>query len=128
MDESLDQLKVEFAAWRKRKRHAREAIPVDLMRRACAATRVHGAAAVYRATKVDRGRLKAGGKRRARRLCASAVGVTAYSHVELAAPGAASRLLAEVEMQSGMKVRLFAGTSEALGLLSSLFTPGGGTE
>jgi hypothetical protein len=45
--------------------------------------------------------------------------------VELAAPAATSRPFAEVEMPTGLKVRLFTGTDEALGLLSSLLGAGG---
>jgi len=46
--------------------------------------------------------------------------------LELAAPtGATPRPFAEVEMPTGLKVRLFTGTDEALGLLSSLLGAGG---
>jgi hypothetical protein len=50
----------------------------------------------------------------------------AYSRLEV--PGPASPTtgpFAEVEMPTGLKVRLFAGTDEALGLLSSLLGAGG---
>ena len=73
---------------------------------------------------MDRSRLKAGARSRNERH-APAAGAPAYSRVELAAPAAASRLFAEVEMPTGLKVRLFAGTDEALGLLSSLLAAGG---
>ena len=46
MDESLAKLEAAFTDWRSRKRHPREAVPVDLVRRACAAARRHGPAAV----------------------------------------------------------------------------------
>ena len=125
MDESLAGLKAAFEEWRRRKRHPREAVPADLLRRACAAARRHGPSAVHRATKVNRGRLKTGRRRRSGGR-APAASVAAYSRVELAAPAAAtSRLFAEVEMPTGLKVRLFAGTDEALGLLSSLLGAGG---
>ncbi len=124
MDESLAKLRAAFAEWRSRKRHPREAVPVDLVRRACAAARRHGPAAVHRATKVDRSRLKAGGRSRHERRAPAATGA-AYSRVELAAPVAAARPFAEVEMPTGLKVRLFAGTDEALELLSSLLGAGG---
>jgi hypothetical protein len=118
--ESLVDLKAAFDEWRRRKRHPRAAVPADLLQRACAAARHHGPSAVHRATKVNRGRLKVGGRSRSKRR-APVASVAAYSRVELAAPAAAtSRLFAEVEMPTGLKVRLFAGTDEALGLLSSL--------
>jgi hypothetical protein len=121
--ESLVELKAAFEAWRRRKRHAREAIPVDLLRRACAAARHHGPSAVARATKVGRGRLKTGRRGRGGRKVAAS-SVPTYSRLELGAPAATARPFAEVEMPTGLKVRLFTETGEALGLLASLL--GGG--
>jgi hypothetical protein len=43
-----------------------------------------------------------------------------YSRLELAAPAATARPFAEVETPTGLRVRLFTDTGEALGLLSSL--------
>jgi hypothetical protein len=124
--ESLVELKAAFDEWRTRKRHAREAVPVSLLRRACAAARHHGPAAVARATKVDRGRLKTGGARgKKRRAPAPASGDPTYSRLEVAAPAAATpRPFAEIEMPTGLKVRLFTEAGEALGLLSSLLGSG----
>ena len=49
-----------------------------------------------------------------------------YSRMELAAPAATTaRPFAEVELPTGLKVRLFTETGEALGLLSSLLGAGG---
>lgn len=127
MDESLAKLKAAFAEWRSRKRHVREAIPAELVRRACAAARRHGPAAVHRVTKVAPSRLKTGGRSR-NEMRAPAEGVVAYSRLKLAAPAAAPRLLAEVEMPTGLKVRLFDGTDEARVLLSSLLTRGEGAQ
>jgi hypothetical protein len=114
--ESLAELKAAFEKWRSRKRHVREAVPAELLQRARTAAAHHGWAAVARATKVDRGRLESarslGGKRRA--------GGPMYSRLELAAPAATARPFAEVEMPTGLRVRLFTDTGEALGLLSSL--------
>ena len=124
MDESLAKLKVDFAEWRRRKRYVREAIPVELVRRARAAARRHGPAAVCRVTKMDPSRLKDGGRSRVEKR-APAAGVATYSRVELAAPAAASRPFAELEMSTGLKLRLFAVTDETLGLLSSLLGAGG---
>jgi hypothetical protein len=122
--ESLVELKAAFDEWRSRKRHAREAIPGDLLRRACAAARHHGPAAVARATKVGRGRLKNGrrspGGRKVR-----APSAPTYSRLDLAAPPVATaRPFAEIEMPTGLKVRLFTEAGEAIGLLSSLLGAG----
>lgn len=123
-NEPLARLKAAFEDWRGKKRYAREAVPADLLERARAAARRHGPAAVARATKVDRGRLKTG--RRASRggTRAPVARVPAFSRVELAAP-ATPRPLAEVELPSGLKVRLYTQTGEAFELLSSLFGLGG---
>jgi hypothetical protein len=55
---SLAALKEAFEEWRSRKRYPREAVPSDLLERARKAARLHGPAAVSRATKLDRSRLK----------------------------------------------------------------------
>lgn len=123
--ESLAGLKMAFEEWRRRKRHPREAIPVDLLRRACAAARHHGPTEVSRVTKVGRGRLKTGRRSHGERSTRTAAGPT-YSRLKLAAPAAATvRPFAEVEMPMGLKIRLFTETDEALGLLSSLLGAGG---
>jgi hypothetical protein len=117
--ESLAGLKAAFEEWRSKKRYEREAIPAHLLERARLAARRYGPAAVARATKVDRGRLKTGlGRRSTRR--ALAMDVPTFSRVELAAPATAARPFAEVETATGLKVRLFAQTDAALELLSSL--------
>ena len=46
-EESLAELRAAFRAWRKRKKHAREAAPAELIDRARAAKRRFGAAAVF---------------------------------------------------------------------------------
>ena len=117
--ESLAGLKAAFEEWRSKKRYEREAIPGHLLERARLAARRYGPAAVARATKVDRGRLKTGpGLRRTRR--AHAADVPTFSRVELAAPAMAVRPFAEVETATGLKVRLFAQTDASLQLLSSV--------
>lgn|SRR5512145_51462 len=124
MDESLAKLKVAFAEWRSRKRHIREAIPAELVRQARAAARHHGSAAVYRVTKVDLSRLRDGGRSRVEKR-ASAASVPKYSRLDLTAPTVTPRPFAEIEMPTGLKVRLFTEAGEALGLLSSLLGAGG---
>ena len=124
MDESLAKLKVAFSEWRSRKRYVREAIPVELVRQARAAARHHGSAAVYRVTKVDLSRLRDGGRSRVEKR-ASAASVPKYSRLDLTAPTVTPRQFAEIEMPTGLKVRLFTEAGEALGLLSSLLGAGG---
>jgi hypothetical protein len=121
--EALAGLKAAFEEWRSKKRHPREAVPADLLERACAAARRHGPAAVARATKVDRGRLKTGRRSRVGR--EPAASLPAFSRMEIGAPAGTTRPFAEVEMPTGLKVRLFGQTDEALGLLSSLLGAGG---
>jgi len=124
-NESLAKLKVAFEEWRSKKRHAREAVPVDLLKRARAAARRHGPMAVHRATKVDRGRLKTGHSMSRGGTRAPVARVPAFSRVELAAPASTSGPFAEVEMPTGLKVRLFTQTDAALELLSSILGPAG---
>ena len=122
--ESLAGLKAGFKEWRSKKRYAREAIPADLMERACRAARRYGPAAVARATRVERGRLKTSGGSWGRRR-ASAAGVPPFSRLELAAPAAAARPFAEIETVTGLKLRLFTQTREALELVGALCGVGG---
>ena len=118
-------LKTAFDEWRSKKRHAREAVPADLVERARQAARRHGPAAVARATKVDRGRLKIGSGQRGKSAApAPTTRVPTFSRVELAAPAVAARPFAEVETATGLKVRLFTQTVEALELISSLCASG----
>ena len=121
--ESLAALKAAYQEWRSSKRHVREAVPAALLQRARAAAERHGPAAVARATKVAQGRLESdrsrGGKGRV-----PGTRVPVYSRLELAAP-ATARPFAEVEMPTGLRIRLFTDTGEALGLLSSLLGAGG---
>lgn len=129
-DESLTELRAAFVAWRSRKRHAREAVPGELMARARAAARHHGPAAVGRTTGVQRDRLVVARAERsegARRTGAATSIVPAYSRVEMAAPASppSARPFAELEAPSGLKVRLFVESGGALGLLSALLGAGG---
>jgi hypothetical protein len=129
-DESLAELGAAFAAWRRRKRHVREAVPGDLLARARSAARHHGPAAVGRVTGVQRHRLVVARVERSKgagRSSATASMVPAYSRVEIARAAASSstRPFAEVEAPSGLRVRLFIESGEALGLLTALLGAGG---
>jgi hypothetical protein len=123
--ESLAKLEAAFKEWRSKKRYAREAVPADLLRRASAAARVYGPMAVHRATRVDRGRLKTGRRTSGGETKAPVPRVPAFSRLELAPAASTARPVAEVEMPTGLKVRLFT-PEGALELLSSLFGAEGG--
>lgn len=112
VDESLAGLKAAFDEWRRRKRHPREAMPTDLVESARRAARRHGPAAVARATKIDRERLKGGG--------GVVADVPTFSRLQISPPAATTCPFAEIETTAGVKVRLFAQSNEALALISSL--------
>lgn len=121
--ESLAELEAVFKAWRRRKRHVREAVPEQLRERARRAMRVHGAGPVARATKMERKRLD---QDRSGSTVAKTKGtVAAYSRVELAAPGTVGRPFFEVETPEGVKVRIFVQDEQTVGFLASLCGMGG---
>jgi hypothetical protein len=122
---SLDKLKAAFGKWRSKKRHRGERIPTGLLERACTAARHHGSSAVARATKLDQRHLKTGRRMNRGGTRTPAARVPAFSRIELAGPAATTRPFAEVEMPTGLKVRLFEQTDAILGLLTSVFGPGG---
>jgi hypothetical protein len=122
-EKSLDGLKTAFDSWRSRKRHPREAIPGALLARARRAARHHGSAAVARATKVDRKRLRT--NRRARARPQATAEPPRFSRVELRAPPVAAGAYAELETATGVRIRFFAQTDEVLGLFSLLCSSGG---
>jgi hypothetical protein len=125
--ESLRELEAAFDGWRSKKRHAREAVPADLLERARGMIGVHGLGAVALATRVDRTGLRIG-RRGQRESAAPATGVPSFSRVELAGPvgpAAAGRPFAEVETPTGLKLRIFTQTREALELVTSLLGMGG---
>ena len=121
--ESLENLSAAVAAWRKEKRHPREKIPEALLERARGAARAHGVSPVVRTLKVDRRRLLSAAPA-TRGVRGPGPASPAYSRLELAGPANSGRLFAELELPSGVKLRLYAASEEALGLLSSVV--GGG--
>lgn len=122
--ESLAGLKTAFELWRNQKRYQHEAVPADLLRRARAVAQRHGPTEVARATKLDRRRLKI--EQAARRRTRTATEqVPTFSRIEIVAPAGATRPFAEVETATGLKVRLFGSSAEALELISALCGLGG---
>jgi hypothetical protein len=120
----LDQLSAAFGEWRRGKRHLREKMPAELLGRARRAAKRYGFYRVARAVRMDRQRLEgsqtapSGGKGTTR--------PPAYSRVELVGAAPAARPFAELEMPSGIKLRLYAGTPGTMGLLSAVCGSGGG--
>jgi hypothetical protein len=120
--DSLEQLSVAFGRWRAERRHAREKTPERLVMRARRAAQTFGLARVSRAVKVDRRRLEGAEPARADPVAAT----PAYSRVELVGATSSSRPFAELELPSGIKLRLYAPAPETMSLLSSVCGSGVG--
>lgn len=125
--DSLDELKIAFEAWRSLKQRSSESPPETLVARARRGAGVYGVGAVAKATKMTYTRLRGEGSGRAvsKRPKPVAAVVPSYSRVELVPPPMVGQPLVEVEMISGVKLRAFILSPEALGLLSSLCRSGG---
>jgi len=128
--DSLDELRSAFAEWRRRKKHAREAVPEELLARARRATEKHGVRAVVGVTRVERARLfrsrPAGRRAPDARTKGEPRSVPTFSRLEMSAPSSASpRPIAEVETGSGVTLRMFEQTPELMGLLSAVCGLGG---
>ena len=128
--DSLDELRSAFAKWRRRKKHAREAMPEQLLARARRAAAKHGVRAVVGVTRVERARLfrsrRAGRKAPDEKTKGVPRSVPRFSRLELSAPSALSpRLIAEVETGSGVTFRMFEQTPELMTLLSAVCGLGG---
>lgn len=119
----LEELKVAAADWRQKRQHNHERVPPELLERAQQAVGVFGLAAVFAATKLDRDRLRGRHRREAQE--AAGPRAPAFSRMKVVAPAAASLPMVEVEMPTGVRVRLFTQTAETLQLLSSLCSVGG---
>jgi hypothetical protein len=130
--DALDELEYAFAEWRKGKKHAREAMPEELLARARRTTRGHGVAAVVRVTGVERARLFRTARSQEKVAGAAStmprsMSVPAFSRLDLSAPSASwPRPIAEVETGSGVTLRVFEQTAEMVGLLTAVCGLGGG--
>jgi hypothetical protein len=122
--DSLSELKVAFAGWRRGKRHVREAVPDDLLERARRAAEVHGVKEVVRAIGLERSRWYR--RRRDERpstgptMPPARPGVPAFSRLELIPPSSGAAPIAELETPAGLKLRVFGESNAMVGLLSSL--------
>lgn len=127
--ESLEKLEAAFGQWRRNKKHRRDATPEELLKRARAAVRFHGQAQVLRAVKIDCRRLREAATDTKKRGVPARVvpEVPSYSRVKLVAPSVErGRPFAELEMPSGVKLRLYSGEEETLTFLASVCGTGGG--
>lgn len=129
--DSLDELKVAFARWRRAKRHVRERVPYDLLLRARQAAKEHGVKEVVQAIQVERSRLfrrrqEEGGSTAP--MSARRPQMPAFSRLQLALspPAVGVQPVAEVETAAGLKLRVFVESHAMVGLLSSLCGRGGG--
>jgi len=126
--DSLSELRAAFAAWRRGKRHVREAVPEGLLERARRGVEVHGVKEVVRAIRVERSRLF---RRRPEERSAPALVLPAapvipvFSRLELPRPSCGAAPIAELETPAGLKLRVFADSAAMVGLLSSLCGMGG---
>jgi len=123
--ESLEELKAAFSKWRSQKKHRRDRTPEELVKRARAAAEIHGVGRVAREMRIDGRHLIEGSEYPKGRRKAASRSAPAYSRVELTAPGALGRAIAELELPSGVKLRLYSQTPEMLNLLSSVCVLGG---
>jgi hypothetical protein len=126
--DSLDELKVAFARWRRAKRHVRETVPDDLLLRARRAAKEHGVKEVVRAIRVERSRLF--GRRQEEGGTAAPAPtrrpqLPAFSRLALSPPAVGVQPVAEVETAAGLKLRVFVESHAMVGLLSSLCGRGG---
>jgi len=121
--DSLEELGAAFGEWRSKKKHRRDETPEGLVKRARRAAGVHGPGEVTRAVGIDVRRLReVPGSRK--KVCEVAAPPPLYSRVQLVA-SSATRPFAELEMPSGIKLRVYTQTPEALRLLSSVCSGGG---
>jgi hypothetical protein len=124
--DSLDELRSAFAEWRRRKKHAREAMPEELLARARRATEKHGVRAVVGVTRVERARLFRSRKAPDEKRKGEPRPVPMFSRLELSAPSTPSPVpIAEVETGSGVTLRMFEPTAELMRLLSAVCGLGG---
>lgn len=124
--DSLSELKAGFVGWRRGKRHAREAVPEEMLERARRAAKVHGVKEVVRAIRVERSRLfRRRDERPVPAMPAAQPAIPAFSRLALTPPTSGGALIAELETPTGLKLRLFAESAAMVGLLSSLCGMGG---
>lgn len=120
--ETLESLKTAFNNWRCQKKYLRERIPEELLRRAKHAAAVYGVGNVVRAVKIKYAFLKnlkekemPPKKEKNARKTIIPKTKPKFSQIEFAIP----RPIAEVEIPTGIKLRMFAITPETISMMSS---------
>jgi hypothetical protein len=126
--DSLNELTVAFAEWRRGKRHVREAVPDRLLERARRGAEVHGVKEVVRAAGLERSRLfrHRPEQRSALTVRPAQPVIPAFSRLELPPPPSGAAPIAELETPTGLTLRVFADSAAMVGLLASLCGKGGG--
>lgn len=120
--DSLNELTVAFAEWRRGKRHVREAVPDRLLERARRGAEVHGVKEVVRAAGLERSRLfrHRPEQRPALTVRPAQPVIPAFSRLELPPPPSGAAPIAELETPTGLTLRVFADSAAMVGLLASL--------
>jgi hypothetical protein len=126
--ETVDELRVAFARWRRAKRHLREPVPDELLVRARRAAEAHGVKDVVQAIRVERSRLFRGRQEEGARAAvkpARSAALPAFSRLTLGSPVMSAQPIAELETPAGAKLRVFVESAAMVGLLSGLCGRGG---
>jgi len=125
--DSLNELTVAFAEWRRGKRHVREAVPDRLLERARRGAEVHGVKEVVRAARLERSRLfrHRPEQRPALTMRPAQRVIPAFSRLELPPPPSGAAPIAELETPTGLTLRVFADSAAMVRLLASLCGKGG---
>ena len=120
--ETLETLKAAFDDWRSKKRYPHEPMPAELLTRAREATGEFGFKPVVRATRIGGTRWKNECGLNIKDIpSAQRQASPSYSIVNLeVSPQKSVQPFAEVETPTGLKVRLFGQSNEALHLIASL--------
>lgn len=123
--DSLDKLQTMFKEWRRSKQYHTERIPAMLLKRAQRAAKVYSIQRVVEATGVYRARLKGAARTVPVADAKTEIMMPTFSRIEVAAPVGGRLPLAEAESVTGVKLRIFFSSAEAMGLLSSFCENGG---
>ena len=104
----------------------REKVPEELLRKAQRVAKTYGVNRVARAVKMDRRRLEGPQTAASEENGTGPAMTPSYSRMDLVGAAAPTRPVAELEMPSGIKLRLYVETQAVMGLLSSVCGAGGG--
>ena len=126
--DTLGSIKGAFDTWRRQKRYPRERMPEALLRRARRVAEVYGIGEVARHINIGPRYLKSSNDNPKNKMPRHVVSKSQnkpkkrspkFSQIEVPAPLFTPQPIVEVETSLGIKIRLFALTSETIGLVSS---------